>query len=74
MKPPPEAAYLANQRTAANAAVIAVEMRSPRAIIFNNSQTDKDAFPIGNQPRFFCTGRAKVQQSLADLSSSTENL
>jgi hypothetical protein len=37
----PQAAYLANQSTAANAAVITIEMRSATATVFNNSQADK---------------------------------
>src|SRR5271166_1684108 len=39
-RPPTEAAYLVNQRNAANAAVITVEMRRPNAAAFNQSQTD----------------------------------
>ena len=37
---PTAAAYLANQSTATNAAVIAVEMRRPIAAALNQSQTD----------------------------------
>ena len=49
-RPPTEAAYLANQRTAANAAVIAVEMRRPSAAALNQSQTDKPGLRGGITP------------------------
>jgi hypothetical protein len=39
-RPPTEAAYLANQSAAANAAVIAVEMKRPIAAALTQSQKD----------------------------------
>src|SRR6266700_7087713 len=49
-RPTTEAAYLVNQRNAANAAVIAVEMRRPSAAAFNQSQTDKPGLRGGITP------------------------